>query len=81
VAKSRGRGRDADAPAGGQRGPNSDYTTHEDDDDNDCNNNEASNEDMEENHEQDGTQESGQGEAKRSNVVTPGGRMVGGVAE
>ena len=47
--KGRGRGRDADDPAGGPRAPNTGYSTYEDynnDDDNDNNNNEDSEEDM-----------------------------------
>jgi hypothetical protein len=84
--KSRGRGRDADAPAGGPRGPNSDDPTDEEYDNYDYNINEDNDEDMEGNEEEDTrghkrTQEDAQGGAKRRKVVTPEGRVEGVVAE
>ena len=82
--KSSGRGRDADAPAGGPRGPNSDDPTDEeyDTDDYDYNGNEDNDEDMEGNEEEDTrghkrTQEEAQGGAKRRKMVTPEGRVEG----
>ena len=68
----KGRGR----PAGGPHGPNSDYSTDEDyddDDNNDYNNNEDSDEDMVGMMQRMGTQEDGQGGAKRRKVVNPEG--------
>ena len=83
--KSRGRGRDADAPAGGPRGPNSDDPTDEEYDNN-YNSNEDNDEDMEGNEEEDTrghkrTHEDAQAGAKRREMVTPEGGVEGVVAE
>ena len=88
TSKSRGRGRDTDAPAGGPRGPNSDDPTDEvyDNNDHDCNSNEDDDEDMEGNADEDTrghkrTQEDTQGERKRIKMETSERRVEGVVVE
>jgi hypothetical protein len=81
-ARSKGRGSDTDAPAGGPRGPNSDPTDEINDNDN--YDNDISNfEDADagdyntEETEEDTTGGGGQGRVKRMKMTTFGGRLVG----